>query len=147
MPTNNPKHLEHVRKSLCCACGKANYIHEDGEPRVEAHHVQEKGMGNANGGDDWFNVIPLCTDCHTQADYSFHRNRKKFFQKFPHVWAWLRILGWKSLRTGETVKLYHPAYVALKPKEKQPAWSVQVGDIYPFIKNFKIINRSQGGSI
>lgn len=128
MPTSNPKLLELVRKNFCCGCGLSNYIHSDGSPRVEAHHIQTKGMGNANGGDDWWNLIPLCTNCHTAEEHAWHRDLKAFFRKYPHVWKYLRVLGWEHIPTGYKVKLIHPAYVNLKPKEK-PVWHIPIETI------------------
>ncbi|XGC82019.1 HNH endonuclease signature motif containing protein [Bdellovibrio bacteriovorus] len=110
MPTQDPAYLREVRKLPCIACGTII--------SVEAHHILPKGMGNAKGGDDFWNVMPLCTDDHTQAEWAWHRNLKKFFGRYPHVWAFLQKLGWYPIKTGYKTKLIHPAYRDLKPKQK-----------------------------
>lgn len=110
MKTEDPKFLSEIRKLSCVACGK--------NPPSEAHHVLAKGMGSAKGGDDPWNVIPLCADDHTAAEWSWHRNLSRFFRRYPHVWRYLVALGWEYIKTGYKVKLIHPGYVNRKPKQK-----------------------------
>ncbi len=103
MPTRDEKFLKAMRNLQCIACGAP--------PPSEAHHIQPKGMGNSLGGDDWFNVIPLCADDHTQAEWAWHRNRRMFFRRYPHVWSHLKTLGWDFLRLNYKIKLIHPEYL------------------------------------
>lgn len=133
MPTENPKLLAQTRVNFCLACGRANYIDAAGLPHVEAHHVQEKQMGNAFGGDDWWNQIPLCTNCHTAEEWSWHRNLKLFFEKFPHVLSYLKLFGWEVLDVGYKIKLIHPAYVNCKPKQK-PEWAIPWDTLRKYLK-------------
>lgn len=132
MPTSSPKLLDHVREEFCYACGAKQRILSSGFNLVAPHHIQEKGMGNANGGDDFWNLIPLCKDDHTDAPWAWHRNLKAFLTKYPHVKSYLHILGWEALEVGYKIKLIHPAYVNLKPKEK-PVWTIKLEHIRPFL--------------
>jgi len=100
--TTDLQFLAEIRKLPCIACGKWGSIDKYGNPQNEAHHIKSVGSG---GGDDWFNVIPLCTDCHTAGPYAYHRSFHKFFKKYPHVWRHLNInLGWKY----ESGSLFRP---------------------------------------
>lgn len=131
VPTSSPKLLNMARKDFCCACFCANEM-VNGEPRVEAHHVLARGMGNAKGGDDWWNVIPLCTDDHTAAEWAWHRDLKGFFRRYPHVYRYLRFIGWEFIEMGYKLKPVHPAYVNLKPKEK-PVWVIPAETIKKYL--------------
>lgn len=90
----DPEFLKKIRTLKCVAC--RHY-------RSEAHHIKTKGSG---GDDSPFNVIPLCSNCHTQSEYAWHRNRARFFKKFPHVLVHLKSMGWELW--GE--KLFHQHY-------------------------------------
>lgn len=96
--------LGQKRLQYCIACGKAP------NPKNHAHHVWPKGMGHGKGGDDFFNVLTLCGDCHVAAPYAWHRNLPEFFERFPHVWAFLDLMGWERIDKGYKITLVHPAY-------------------------------------
>lgn len=115
MQTKDPSFLKQVRELPCLACGTTL--------DVEAHHVKTKGSG---GGDDPWNVIPLCTNHHTAEDFSWHRNLKKFFRKFPWVWTHLmRELGWQYTYVHDVLTLIHPAYRDQAAKS-QPKFKIGV---------------------
>jgi len=59
--------------------------------RTELHHIKTRGAGGAN---HWKNILPLCSNCHTQAPYAWHRGWKRFLTAFPHVWERLLTMGW-----------------------------------------------------
>lgn len=120
MKTEDPKHLRAVRLLPCLACGRPG--------PSEAHHVIAKGMGNSKGGDDFWNVIALCTDCHTQAPWAWHRNRNDFFRRSPWVLDYLKQLGWQFIRMNYKVKLIHPAYVNQKSKT-QAHWEIDTNNL------------------
>lgn len=105
MRTRDEGFLKAIRELPCIACG--------GSYDVEAHHVKTRGSG---GGDDPFNIIPLCTDDHTQAEWAWHRNLVRFLKRYPYVLEHLRTLGWK-VNWGQNrvvgvsgLRLFHPAY-------------------------------------
>lgn len=92
--TQDPQYLAEVRTKLCFACGI--------EGRSEAHHVLSRGAG---GGDDWFNVIPLCSDHHTAGPRAWHKiGPISFLNEFPHVEDVLKQWGWKI----EKEKMFRP---------------------------------------
>lgn len=68
----------------CLAC-ESSY-------RLETHHVRTRGSG---GGNEPFNLIILCSGCHTQEEYAWHRGWKRFLAKFPHVQKHLESQGWE----------------------------------------------------
>ena len=83
--THDPSYLDEVRSKLCFACGKPG-------PN-EAHHVLTRGAG---GGDDWWNLIPLCSDHHTLGPKAWHNiGPISFLNEFPHVEDVLISWGWK----------------------------------------------------
>ena len=82
---NDKEFLNKIRELPCIACGFC---------KSEAHHIKTRGSG---GKDDWFNVIPLCSNCHTMSSYSWHNSKEKFFKKFPHVLDHLIKLGWQKI--------------------------------------------------
>lgn len=84
--THDPHYLAEIRKCPCLACGK--------EAPSEAHHIRSRGNG---GGDDWFNIMPLCRMCHTQGQNAWHRGKRNFFLAYPHVKEYLKKLGWKFI--------------------------------------------------
>ena len=82
--------LEFLREQDCLACGV-------GGPS-DIHHVKSRGAG---GGDDAFNIIPLCRVCHER----WHKmGGGTFVKKKPHVGEYLKSMGWELWP-----KLYHPA--------------------------------------
>lgn len=123
MPTRDPKLLAERRKLRCMACGSFGVIDAQGRPTNEAHHILPKGMGNAKGGDDWWNILTLCTDDHTAAPWAWHRNLKAFFRKYPHLITYLKFIGWMFLPVGYKTKLIHPAYRDCK-KGQKPEWQI-----------------------
>lgn len=123
MPTRDPKLLAERRKLRCMACGSWGHIDQAGLPTNEVHHILPKGMGNAKGGDDWWNLLTLCTDCHTAAPWAWHRNLKWFFRKAPHLIPYLKLVGWIFLNVGYKLKLIHPAYRDTPPGKK-PKWTI-----------------------
>lgn len=74
--------VSQFKKLPCMACGN---------PNSEIHHIKTRGSG---GKDDPWNIIPLCSDDHTQASWAIHRNKTKFFNRYPHVKDYLIELGW-----------------------------------------------------
>lgn len=101
MITHDTRFLKEIRGLPCLACGRTY--------DVEAHHIKTR----RTHGDDPWNVIPLCSDHHTQDENAWHRNLSKFFHSFPHVWKHLKLLGWFAVNK----KLVHPAYRDQKPKQ------------------------------
>lgn len=93
---SDPEFLAEIRKLPCLACGRA--------APSEAHHVRSRG---AYGGDDAWNVIPLCAaECHTRGKYAWHRiGPLLFLRRFPHVREYLEALGW----VYDGKRLYRPA--------------------------------------
>ena len=82
-----------IRNLACIACGHL--------PPNECHHILSRGAG---GKEDYWNLLPLCSGCHTQDAYSWHRGKLRFLERFPHVWEHLQKLGWE--RNGD--KIIHP---------------------------------------
>lgn len=80
-----------MRMLPCIACG---------HHKSEIHHIKTRGSG---GKDDPWNIIPLCSDDHTQAPWAIHRSKDKFFKKYPHVKEHLEKLGWEF----NSNKLFH----------------------------------------
>lgn len=83
MPHKDPQFLNQIRLIRCVACG---------DYPTEAHHVLPRSQG---GGDDWYNVIPLCSNCHTQGPGAWHRGKLTFLKNNPHVIDYLKKLGWE----------------------------------------------------
>lgn len=94
--THDPEFLSEIRKLRCFACGAS--------PPSEAHHIRSRGAG---GGDDHYNMLPLCSFHHTGGKDAWHRGRLNFLEKFPHVWEHLEKLGWEM--NGD--KLFHPEFL------------------------------------
>lgn len=136
MPTNDPKFLKEKRKQRCIACGSFGVIDSQGQPNNEAHHILAKGMGNSKGGDDWWNIITLCSDCHTQAPWAWHRNLKRLLARAPHLKPYLELMGWIFLNAGYKVRLIHPAYRDCKPKQK-PHWEIPKETMEKYLKSNK----------
>ena len=85
MPVIDPFFLNEVRKLPCLCCSKPG-------PN-EAHHVKSRGAG---GGDTYFNLISLCTDCHTMGPNAWHKiGSITFLYRFPWVMSYLVQLGWQ----------------------------------------------------
>jgi len=103
MVTKDSAFLALIRAMPCLACG----IILD----VEAHHIKTRGAG---GGDDPWNIIPLCANDHTQAAWSWHRNLDAFLNRYPHIVQHLIGLGWSRVDG----MLVHPGYQKRKPKQK-----------------------------
>lgn len=73
--------LVKTRQKECVACGHP--------PPSEAHHILKRSLGGHNGP-----LLSLCANCHTQAEYAWHRNLKKFFDRFPHLLNEIRLKGY-----------------------------------------------------
>lgn len=82
--TRDEEFVQAIRGLPCLACNH--------QPPNECHHIQSRGAG---GGDDWWNLLPLCTGCHTGHGHAWHRGKLTFLKKFPHVWDHLQKLGWE----------------------------------------------------
>lgn len=90
--------FKEIRAEGCCACGS--------HLNVEIHHVLRRSQGGSNHRN---NLLPLCSADHTQEPWAWHRDRNKFFGRFPHVWErlmkqnWQRgsVHGWKLLPPPE----------------------------------------------
>lgn len=77
------KHMAALRLEGCCACGNMM--------NTEVHHLRTRGSGGSNHPS---NLIPLCRGCHTGEPWAWHRSRKQFFGKFPHVIKRMFDMGW-----------------------------------------------------
>jgi hypothetical protein len=66
-PARSWKYRAWIRTLGCCCCGKSEGI--------EAAHTGTDG-GTAQKSSD-YSCIPLCTDCHTAAPWSHHRDREE----------------------------------------------------------------------
>lgn len=84
---------------------------------VQVAHIKAKGHGRGGGGDDWFNLLPLCERCHLSAPHAWHNDLELFFEKFPHVKERLEKRGWIFIEMDWELKLVHPAYRDKKPKQ------------------------------
>ena len=72
-PARNAKYRAWVRTLPCAACGS---IHS-----VEAAHTGSDGGMRQKSSD--YSCVPLCTDCHTMAEWAYHRvGREQFEQAF-----------------------------------------------------------------
>lgn len=65
-PARSWKYKAWIRTFACSACGS--------EYDVEAAHTGNDGGTSQKASDH--SCIPLCTDCHTQAPHSHHRDRE-----------------------------------------------------------------------
>lgn len=74
--TKDPNFLKRIRSLRCMACGA--------EPPSEAHHIKSRGAG---GGDDPWNVLPLCPNHHTLSNQSWHVLGK---ESFLNLYPWIR---------------------------------------------------------
>lgn len=73
-----------IRNLRCVVCGRF--------PPNEVHHIKTRGAG---GGDDWWNLIPLCSDHHTASGTAWHKQGSlSFLKMFPHVYELLQKYGW-----------------------------------------------------
>lgn len=83
--TIDPDFLNKIREIRCLACGAFP---------AEAHHILPRSQG---GGDDWYNVIPLCANHHTQngVGHAWHRGKISFLKNYPHVLDHIQKLGWE----------------------------------------------------
>lgn len=66
-PARDAQYRAFVRSQACCCCGTTDH--------VEAAHTKAIGNGGTSQKPSDYGTIPLCTDCHTQAPYSWHRDR------------------------------------------------------------------------
>lgn len=76
----DPKVLEEVRHMPCAACGARP---------SDPDHVKTRGAG---GGDERWNLIPLCRQHHMERHKQGLRHMD---QKYPGVTYALRMRGWK----------------------------------------------------
>lgn len=110
MPTCDPEFLAQIRKLPCMACGSIG--------STEAHHIKTRGSG---GGDDSWNILPLCPDHHTLGPFAWHRGPRQFLMAFEWVWEHLQKQGWEIVNG----KLYNAKYASdigiLKRKEYRKA--------------------------
>lgn len=98
MSDYDPFYLAAVRQLPCLACGKS--------PPNEAHHVKSRGAG---GGDDYWNLIPLCNEDHVSGPNAWHRlGAISFVHRFPWVRSYLIQLGWDIT----TYRLIPPLQIA-----------------------------------
>lgn len=67
-PSRNWRYRAWIRSLPCASCGSTY--------SVEAAHTGNDG-GLAQKASD-YSCIPLCSDCHTQAPHSHHRDRAAF---------------------------------------------------------------------
>jgi 5-methylcytosine-specific restriction endonuclease McrA len=74
--------LKKMQEVGCVACGAT--------PPVDACHIKSRGAG---GGDDWFNIIPMCRKCHTEQHTI---GWIQFTKKYSHVNEHLKLLGWEN---------------------------------------------------
>jgi 5-methylcytosine-specific restriction endonuclease McrA len=75
--------VKNYRSTLpCLVCS------ESGENRVTWHHLKTRKSG---GGDEDFNLMPLCQRCHTEVHTI---GLKSFAKKYPSVSEWLISKQW-----------------------------------------------------
>lgn len=75
----DPKLLEATRKKSCIICNNPS----------EGHHIITRGAG---GGDDEWNILPLCRREHQQVHAI---GLKEFAIRWPSVRMWLKRNGWQ----------------------------------------------------
>ncbi len=93
-----------MRLEGCAACGSMY--------QTEIHHIKTRGSGGSNHES---NCIPLCSGCHTQEPYAWHRGRWKLINKFPHLLKRFREKGWEIY--GD--KFLPPADAMHRPIERK----------------------------
>ena len=78
--SKNSALLEDVRSCPCLICRGRD---------SDAHHIRTRGAG---GGDNWWNVIPLCRAHHTE----WHNiGAIRFLNRYPDALEFLGKLGWQ----------------------------------------------------
>ncbi len=97
--TKDKKFLAEIRKLRCLACG---------EGPSRAHHIKTVGSG---GGDDAWNLLPLCDSDHTMGPNAWHRGIPNFLAAYPWVMDHMSKLGWYWSPQG---KLRNEHYDTLK---------------------------------
>lgn len=70
-PARSWKYKAWIRSLPCCCCGSTR--------DVEAAHTGDDGGMSQKSSD--YSCVPCCTDCHTMAPDSHHRDRAAFEQR------------------------------------------------------------------
>lgn len=68
-----------------------------GAPGVDLHHIKTRGAG---GGDEEFNLMPLCHKSHVEVH---NIGLLSFSKKYPEVKRWLVRNGWELLMSKKWV--------------------------------------------
>ena len=88
--TESKSTLDDVKLLPCCAFGV--------DPGGDAHHIDHKGQG---GPDSFFNLLPLCRACHTEA----HTGMVRFYQKHQSVRRAMRLRNWELVTRFGVMKI------------------------------------------
>jgi hypothetical protein len=92
-PARDEEYKAWIREHPCYACGK--------RAPSEAAHTGTDGGLSMKASD--YSCIPLCSDCHTQAPYAYHRiGKRRFEQHFGVDCAGLAVAlqcKWKARRS------------------------------------------------
>lgn len=86
--------FDKIRTQPCLVCGSRN---------VDVCHVKSRGSG---GGDEWFNVMPLCRIHHIEQHSS---GIITFSQRYIAVSSYLYDNGW-FLENGRLKNIYYQNY-------------------------------------
>ena len=70
-PARSWKYRQWIRSLPCALCGQ--------EPAGEAAHTGQDGGLSQKASD--YSCVPLCTECHTQAPYAYHRIGRAEFER------------------------------------------------------------------
>lgn len=82
----NEKLLAHVRAQKCVCCMGRGRTQTT---PTEVDHIKTRGSG---GGDQPWNLIPLCRHCHSRRH---QRGINTFIDHEPGYRAWMIIMGWE----------------------------------------------------
>jgi hypothetical protein len=111
---SDPEFLAEMRKLRCLACGHP--------PPSEVHHIKTRGSG---GGDEFFNVMPVCRGCHQ----AWHKmGMQSFIQRHGSVQQYLEALGWELGTVLGKWKAIPPAIID-QDGQQDPRGTDQEGDL------------------
>jgi hypothetical protein len=93
-PPRDDEYRAWIRTLPCVGCGR--------EGRSEAAHTGTDGGMSTKASD--YSCVPLCTECHTQAQGAYHRARKGAFER-RHGLSFARMAErlnaeWRELRAA-----------------------------------------------
>lgn len=72
---------------------------------VDPCHIRTFG---SSGLEEWFNIIPMCRVHHNEQEHDLKWLR--FCEKYPHIRALLKELGWVFLHANGAWKLFNEKY-------------------------------------